>query len=66
MTGAGASLSFPYAVAEAFQSIFDAPRLHHPDDRHIRRMHMSDLLFLAIGVGSFAVFALYARALGRL
>jgi len=29
-------------------------------------MHMSDLLFLAAGIGGLVAFALYARALSRL
>lgn len=29
-------------------------------------LSMSDLLYLAIGLGAFALFALYARSLGRI
>jgi hypothetical protein len=32
----------------------------------VRRICMSDVLFLAAGIGGFVVFAFYARALSRL
>ena len=33
---------------------------------HISEIFMSDILFLATGLGMFALFALYAQSLGRI
>ncbi|MQX75529.1 hypothetical protein GHK80_07855 [Sinorhizobium medicae] len=60
------SLSFLYAAAQSSQSKIDPLGAHSPYDRIVRRMPMSDALFLAAAIGGFVVLARYARILGRL
>jgi len=61
-----ASLSFPYTPSQPSQSIIDPERTQDPDFNSPEYFCMSDVLFLAAGIGGFVVFALYARALSRL
>ncbi len=58
-------LSFPYVALAPSQSKPDPLRAYFAL-RINRRTDMSDFIFLALGCGTFIVFAAYARALDRL
>ncbi|MCQ4633072.1 hypothetical protein GB927_023730 [Shinella sp. CPCC 100929] len=60
-----APLSFPYVALAPSQSKPDPLRAYFAA-RINRRTDMSDFIFLALGCGTFIVFAAYARALDRL
>jgi hypothetical protein len=59
-------LPFPYVRIASSQSIFDPKQAHEPGQIRFQEMHMLDILFPAVGLGSFFCLALYARSLGRL
>ena len=59
------SLYSPYMPPAHSQSRFDADGPIFRDDP-VSETIMSDILYLAIGLGAFVVLALYAGSLGRI
>jgi len=73
MTAAGAvatsdarTLRFLYVELDYSHSRFDVGRAHIPKLKPVSETTMFDILYLAIGLGTFCLLALFARSLGRI
>jgi len=60
------TLCYLYVRRHHSQSRFDAGRAHIPKLKLVSETSMFDILYLAIGLGTFGLLAFFARSLGRI